>query len=80
MQIDGQGAALTCLCAIVVIGILAYTRLSAVLANTNQVLVVWEKVAETPILGAYVGQLCTYLLKIRNPYTRSIGSALTCLC
>jgi hypothetical protein len=52
--------------------LVGYYFLSRALAQTDQVLVVWEKVAETPILGNYVGSIFTMLMKIRNPYSRSI--------
>ena len=56
--------------AIVVVG---YFRLASALAKTDQVLEVWEKLMETPIASAHVGRIFTYLLKVRNPYTRSIS-------
>jgi len=61
------------LVSILVASLLAYFYLGSVLARTDQVLVVWEKVAGIPIVGKYSGQICTMFLKIRNPYTRSIG-------
>ena len=61
---------------LLVIGCLVgYYFLSRALAQTNQVLVVWEQVAETPILGNYVASIFTMLMKIRNPYSRSIRTA-----
>lgn len=55
--------------------LVGYYFLSRALAQTNQVLAVWEKVAETPILGNYVASIFTMLMKIRNPYSRSIRTA-----
>jgi hypothetical protein len=65
------------LTAIAILLVVAYYHLSSVLAKSNDVLAVWEKVAETPILGSFVGPIYTMLLKIRIPYTRSIGTSLT---
>ena len=51
----------------------AYFRLSRALAKTNQVLALWEDIAELPFLGAHVGRIFTLFMRIRNPYSRSIG-------
>lgn len=62
--------------AILVSLILAYFRLSSVLARADQVLPVWEYIAETPILCQFVGRIFTIFIKIQNPYCRSIGTCL----
>ena len=74
MQVIYQYAILGCLSTIVAILVIAYRRLSSLLATTDQVLPVWEYIAETPILRNYVGRIFTMLVKIRSPYSRSIGS------
>jgi len=77
MKGDLQLFIASCLGLTLVIAGIAYFRLAAVLARTNQVLDIWEKVAETPIIGAHVGRIFTFLLKIRNPFTRSISIRIT---
>ena len=57
---------------LVVAGLVGYYFLTRALSQTNQVLVVWEKIAETPLLGNYVGSIFTMLMKLRNPFSRSI--------
>lgn len=58
--------------------LVSYYFLSGALAKTNQVLVVWEKIAETPVLGNYVGWIFTMLMKIRNPFSQSIRTPPYC--
>lgn len=74
MDIDIQLTLLGCLAAILIPLIIAYFRLSSALAQTDQVLPIWEYIAETPILCHFIGRIFTILLKIRIPYTRSIGT------
>jgi hypothetical protein len=76
MQLDKHVALLGFLSAIILILAVAYFRLASALAKTDQVLIVWERIAETPFLGGFVGRIFTNFLKIRNPYTRSISSLL----
>jgi len=52
---------------------MAYFRLKAVLSQTDQVLVVWEYIAETPILCNHISRIFTMFMKVRNPFSRSIG-------
>jgi hypothetical protein len=73
MEGDLQLYIAACLALILLIAAIAYFRLASVLSKTNQVLEIWETLVETPILGAHVGRIFTFLLKIRNPYTRSIS-------
>jgi hypothetical protein len=58
-----------------IVCLVGYYFLSRALAKTNQVLVVWQKIAETPVLGNHVGSIFTMLMKIRNPYSRSIRTS-----
>jgi len=58
-----------------IVCLVGYYFLSRALARTNQVLVVWQKIAETPVLGNHVGSIFTMLMKIRNPYSRSIRTS-----
>jgi acyl-coenzyme A thioesterase PaaI-like protein len=73
MYINLQIAVLGGLATIVILFVIGYFRLSSALGKLDQVLPVWESIAETPILGNFVGRIFTMLLKIRNPYSRSIG-------
>ena len=74
MEIDVQFVFWGTFLATLVSLIVAYFRLSSVLAKTDQVLPMWEYIAETPILYRFVGRIFTILIKIRNPYSRSIGT------
>jgi hypothetical protein len=76
MEIDGKFALLGFLTAVVLVLASAYFRLATALAKTDQVLVIWERIAETPLMGAFVDRIFTMFLKIRNPYTRSISNLL----
>ena len=58
-----------------IVCLVGYYFLSRALARTNQVLVVWQKIAEMPVLGNHVGSIFTMLMKIRNPYSRSIRTS-----
>src|SRR5579859_7059169 len=58
--------------------LVGYYFLSQQLTTTNQVLMVWEKIAETPLLGNHVGSIFTMLMKIRNPFSRSIRTLPSC--
>ena len=73
MEIDWQGALLMGLATIIAALAIAYFRLKAVLSQTDQVLSVWEYIAETPILCNHVSRIFTMLIKVRNPFSRSIG-------
>ena len=77
MEVDWQGALLWGLVTLLAALVIAYYRLSYVLSQTDQVLSVWEYIVETPILCNHVSRIFTMLMKIRNPYSRSIG--LCCL-
>jgi hypothetical protein len=74
MKVDIQISALGPLAIAIALLSLAYFRLSLALAKTDQALAVWEYIAETPILGNHVARIFTMLIKIRNPYSRSIGT------
>ena len=65
------------LAVLAIVCLVGYYFLSRALAKTNQVLVVWEKIAETPLLANYVGTIFTMFMKIRNPYSRSIRTTLS---
>lgn len=73
MDGDLQIFVASCLGLTIAIVVIGYFRLASALAKTDQVLEVWEKLVETPIVSAHVGRIFTYLLKIRNPYTQSIS-------
>jgi hypothetical protein len=77
MYTEFQTLGLYCLTAITIIAVVAYYYLSSILAKSNDVLAVWEKIAETPILGSFVGQIYTMFVRIRIPYSRSIGTTPT---
>jgi hypothetical protein len=77
MSTEFQTLVLYGLIAITTIAAVAYYYLSSILAKSNDVLAVWEKIAETPILGNFVGQIYTIFVRIRIPYSRSIGTAPT---
>jgi hypothetical protein len=53
--------------------IVGYYRLATALSKTDQLLPLWEYIAELPILGLFVGRIFTMLIKVINPYSRSIG-------
>jgi Domain of unknown function (DUF4442) len=69
-------AGLTILTAILVVLccvlIALYFHISSILSKTDNPLEVWEKLAETPFLNAHVGRIFTYLVKVRNPFSKSI--------
>jgi len=70
---DRRSAILGCLGVVVAILYMLYLRVRAALVQTQQPLLVWEYLCETPLLRLFVTRIFTMLLKIRNPYTRSIG-------
>ena len=73
-----EGAILGCLAAVAGILYFCYVRVHAALSQTDQPLMIWEYLCETPLLRLYVSQIFTMFLKIRDPYTRSIGSEPGC--
>ena len=70
---DRGSAILGCLGVVLAIVYMLYLRLRAALSQTAQPLIVWEYLCETPLLRLFVSRIFTMLLKMRNPYTRSIG-------
>jgi len=48
-------------------------RLATGFAKADQVLPIWEYIAELPFFGSFVGRIFTMILQIMNPYSRSIG-------
>ena len=73
MEIEWQGALLLGLATIIASLAIVYFRLKAVLSQTDQVLSVWEYIAETRILCNHVSRIFTMLMKVRNPFSQSIG-------
>lgn len=74
MQFNIPAAIPTCVVVVLIALSLAYLRLSAALAKADQILLIWEHIAEMPFIGAHVGRIFTMLLRVRNPYSRSIGA------
>ena len=74
MQINYQFAILGFFGLIIAFLAIGYFRLASAIAKTNQALMVWEYISETPIICNFVGRIFTWLIKIRIPYSRSIGS------
>jgi len=67
---------LWCILALVIVLLLAEVyRLATGLATADQVLPIWEYIAELPFFGSFVGRIFTMILQIMNPYSRSIGIA-----
>lgn len=73
MEVDRQRAFLLGFAIIIATLAIAYFRLSSVLSQTDQVLSVWEYIAETPVLCNHVGRIFTMFMKVRNPFSRAIG-------
>jgi len=75
MEVDRQGAFLLGVAIIIATIAVAYYHLSSVLSQTDQVLSVWEYIAETPVLCNNVSRIFTMLMKVRIPFSRAIGSS-----
>jgi acyl-coenzyme A thioesterase PaaI-like protein len=67
--------ALWCLVGLVAIGLfIGYRRLVKSLGKPDQILPLWEYIAELHVLGFFADRLYTMLIKVINPYSRSIGT------
>lgn len=74
MKVD-LWTALWCLLGFLAMGLyIAYYRLAKFLGKVDQILPLWEYITELPVLGLFVDRICTLLIKVINPYTRSIGT------
>jgi hypothetical protein len=75
MKVD-LWTALWCLLALIAMGLfIGYHRLVESLGKADQILPLWEYIAELPVLGLFVDRLYTMLIKVTNPYSRSIGTS-----
>lgn len=61
------------LASLIIFLVVGYYRLARALSKADQVLPMWEYIAELPLLGRFVGRLFTIFIKVINPYSRSIG-------
>jgi hypothetical protein len=55
------------------VAVIVYLRLRTLVSKIDRVLETWAKIEETSFVGSFVGPIFTMLLKMRNPYSRSIG-------
>ena len=63
---------------VVALVVIVYLRLLSFVSNSDRVLEIWAQIEQTPFAGSFVGMIFTFMFKMRNPYSRSIGTILHC--